>query len=70
MGLANLVSPLSDSGKGISKLLAAKGDPGLQNLTAIDEEEKKKRMSVGMKKGGVTRADGIAQRGKTRGKMY
>jgi len=47
-------------------------------LTAEEEEKRKKQMeaastSVGMKKGGTVsasrRADGIAQRGKTRGKM-
>jgi hypothetical protein len=34
-----------------------------------DEKTREKIKSMGYAKGGVTRADGIAQRGKTRGKM-
>ena len=34
-----------------------------------DEKTRQKIKSMGYAKGGVTRADGIAQRGKTRGKM-
>jgi hypothetical protein len=34
-----------------------------------DEKTRQKIKSMGYAKGGVTRADGIAKRGKTRGKM-
>ena len=34
-----------------------------------DEKARQKIKSMGYAKGGVTRADGIAKRGKTRGKM-
>ena len=36
---------------------------------AKDAADRKKISDMGYKNGGVTRADGIAQRGKTRGKM-
>ncbi len=73
------------TGEGMIGKLAGKGGLGLlpaaiaRNAQEDEEERKKKAAMTGgaptaaMKKGGVVsasrRADGIAQRGKTRGKM-
>ncbi len=79
------ISPIAGiaTGEGMIGKLAGKGGLGLLPAAIArnaqeEEEERKKQMGVvptstGMKKGGVVsasrRADGIAQRGKTRGKM-
>jgi hypothetical protein len=73
------VSPLAGiaTGEGMIGKLAGKGGLGLLPAAiardAQEEEERKRRAAGGMKKGGAVsasrRADGIAQRGKTRGKM-
>ena len=66
------------TGEGMIGKLAGKGGLGLLPAAIArnaqeDEEERKKKAAGGMKKGGAVsasrRADGIAQRGKTRGKM-
>jgi hypothetical protein len=66
------------TGEGMIGKLAGKGGLGLLPAAIArnaqeDEEERKRRAAGGMKKGGAVsasrRADGIAQRGKTRGKM-
>lgn len=49
---------------GISKAIDAGNE-----VAARDREPRKARMATGMKKGGVTRADGIARKGKTKGRM-
>ena len=77
------LSPLAGiaTGEGMIGKLASAGGLGLlpavisRDAQSDDEEEKrKKQMGAPMKKGGKvnsasSRADGIAQRGKTRGKM-
>jgi hypothetical protein len=74
------ISPLAGiaTGEGMIGKLAGKGGLGLLPAAIArnaqeDEEERKRRAAGGMKKGGAVsasrRADGIAQRGKTRGKM-
>jgi hypothetical protein len=74
------ISPLAGiaTGEGMIGKLAGKGGLGLLPAAIArsaqeDEEERKKKAAGGMKKGGTVsasrRADGIAQRGKTRGKM-
>ena len=79
------ISPIAGiaTGEGMIGKLAGKGGLGLLPAAIArnaqeEEEERKKQMGVvptstSMKKGGVVsasrRADGIAQRGKTRGKM-
>jgi hypothetical protein len=77
--MGNIISNFAD------KLLGGIGlgsgsdvSSGLVNMVADDAEKRKKLLgggAAGMKKGGSVssaskRADGIAQRGKTRGKMY
>ena len=79
------ISPIAGiaTGEGMIGKLAGKGGLGLLPAAIArnaqeDEEERKRRAAGGapttsMKKGGAVsasrRADGIAQRGKTRGKM-
>jgi hypothetical protein len=74
------ISPIAGiaTGEGMIGKLAGKGGLGLLPAAIArnaqeDEEERKKKAAGGMKKGGAVsasrRADGIAQRGKTRGKM-
>jgi hypothetical protein len=77
------VSPLAGiaTGEGMMGKLTSLGGLGAIAKLARDDEEKKKKQEAsgmaptgaGMKKGGAVsasrRADGIAQRGKTRGKM-
>jgi hypothetical protein len=74
------ISPIAGiaTGEGMIGKLAGKGGLGLLPAAIArnaqeDEEERKRRAASGMKKGGAVsasrRADGIAQRGKTRGKM-
>jgi len=70
-GAGTLFTKDPSKGFGMGLLFKKDSDPAL-----MGEEERKKQMGVapvGMKKGGAAsasrRADGIAQRGKTRGKM-
>ena len=74
------ISPIAGiaTGEGMIGKLAGKGGLGLLPAAIArnaqeDEEERKRRAASGMKKGGAVsasrRADGIAQRGKTRGKV-
>ena len=75
------VSPLAGmvTGEGLTGELMRKGLVGVvpqaiarDAYSGKEEEEKRKKQAAGMKKGGKvssasSRADGIAQRGKTRG---
>jgi hypothetical protein len=52
-----------------AKMQEAKAEAADAKASAEAGAEYDKATTVGKKNGGVTRADGIAQRGKTRGKM-
>ena len=74
------ISPIAGiaTGEGMIGKLAGKGGLGMLPAAIArnaqeDEEERRRRAAGGMKKGGAVsasrRADGIAKRGKTKGRM-